>query len=132
MWITPIYDREQSDIINKTEKGHYNYADLNRIEQDCEYLAALFNVSITAKTWVRTDFPTPTEMTRIKNNITTVRNAYYTLPITPTTPNIPYNTYGKANDIEQILNDLKALYDTNAQDVFYADEIYSGETIGVI
>ena len=132
MWVTPIYDRTQLDVTNKTAKGYYNYVDLNRIEQDCDYLAALFGVSITTKTWTRTDFPTLSEMNRIKNNIDSVRNAYYTLPTTPTTPNTPYNAYGKANDIEQILNDLKALYDKNALDVFYTDEIYSGETIGVI
>jgi hypothetical protein len=132
LWVTPIYDRTQLDITNKTAKGYYNYTDLNRIEQDCDYLASLFGISITTKTWTRTDFPTLSEMNRIKNNIDSVRNAYYTLPTTPTTPNTPYNAYGKANDIEQILNDLKALYDKNALDVFYTDEIYSGETIGVI
>lgn len=132
MWVTPIYDRTQLDVTNKTAKGYYNYTDLNRIEQDCDYLAALFGITITTKEWARTDFPTLSEMNRIKNNIVAVRNAYHTYVNTPATPNTPYNTYLKANDIEKILNDIKALYDINSQDVFYADEIYSGETIGVI
>lgn len=132
MWIAPIYDRAQLDVTNKTSKGYYNYTDLNRIEQDCEYLAALFNVTISTKAWVRTDFPTLSEMNRIKTNINTVRDAYHTYVNTPATPNTPYNTYLKANDIEQILSDMKALYDKNSLDVFYLDEIYSGETIGVI
>lgn len=132
MWVTPIYDRTQLDVTNKTSKGYCNYIDLNRIEQDCDYLAALFNVTISTKEWVRTDFPTLSEMNRIKSNISTVRNAYHTYVNTPATPDAPYNTYLKANDIEQILSDMKALYDKNALDVFYTDEIYSGETIGVI
>jgi hypothetical protein len=132
LWITPIYDRAQLDVTNKTAKGYYNYIDLNRIEQDCDYLAVLFGVTITTKEWTRTDFPTLSEMNRIKNNIVAVRNAYHTYVNTPATPDTPYNTYLKANDIEKILNDIKALYDVNSQDVFYADEIYSGETIGVI
>jgi hypothetical protein len=132
LWVTPIYDRTQLDVTNKTAKGYYNYTDLNRIEQDCDYLAALFGITITTKEWARTDFPTLSEMNRIKNNIVAVRNAYHTYVNTPATPNTPYNTYLKANDIEKILNDIKALYDINSQDVFYAGEIYSGETIGVI
>lgn len=132
MWLQPIFDRTQADISNKTEKGYYNWSDFNRIEQDCSYLAGIFKVTIVTKSWTRTNFPTLSDMTRIRNNIATLRTAYYTYSTTPETPAVPLNEYHKANDLEKILNDLKALYDQNQQSVIYCGEVYAGQMIGVI
>ena len=132
MWIQPVYDRTQSDIANKTAKGYYNLDDLNRIEQDCTYLAEIFGVTIGIREWTRTDFPTVSEMERIRNNIEMLRDAYIVYQTTPGTPPVPLNEYRKANDIERILNDLKAIYDANKSNVIYAGEAYSGQLIGVI
>lgn len=132
MWQKPIYDRTQADIDGKTAKGHYNVDDLNRIEQDCEYLAGAFGVSVNTRAWNRTDFPSPREFDRILNNLNVLRDAYYAYQTTPQTPQNPINQYQKANDLEQILNDLYALYEDNKRAVMYAGESYAGQTIGVI
>ncbi len=132
MWIQPVYDRTQSDIDDQDPKGHYNADDLNRIEQDCEYLAGIFGATISTREWTRTDFPTASEMERIRNNIETLRAAYIVYQTTPSTPSVPLNEYRKANDIERILNDLKMIYDANKSNVIYAGEAYSGQLIGVI
>ena len=50
-WIDPVYDRDQIDIDNKTTKGYYNVDDLNRIEENCAYLARIFGVAITTRVW---------------------------------------------------------------------------------
>ena len=131
-WIDPVFDRVQSDIDDQTQKGHYNAADLNRIERDCEYLAEIFGVTISTREWTRSDFPTTPEMERIRGNIETLRATYMVYQTTPSTPPVPLNEYRKANDIERILNDLKALYDDNKSNVIYAGEAYSGQLIGVI
>lgn len=131
-WIEPVYDRSQTDIDNKTPKGHYNVDDLNRIEQDCEYLASVFGVAVIARAWSRTDFPSPGEFERILSNLNTLRAAYFLYQTTPATPENPVNEYHKANDIEQILHDLYALYEDNKQAVMYAGEPYAGQMIGVI
>lgn len=132
MWMQPIYDRTESDIANKTAKGHYNAADLNRIERNCDYLAEIFGVAIATREWTRSDFPTTPEMERIRGNIETLRATYIVYQTTPVTPLAPLNEYRKANDIERILNDLKVLYDDNKSNVIYAGEAYSGQLIGVI
>lgn len=131
-WIEPVYDRSQTDIDGQTAKGHYNVADLNRIEQDCEYLAGIFGVTIRTRTWNRTDFPMPGEFERILSNLNTLRAAYFLYQTTPATPENPVNEYHKANDIEQILHDLYALYEDNKQAIMYAGEPYAGQMIGVI
>ena len=131
-WIDPIYDRDQIDIDGQTAKGYYNVADLNRIEQDCSYLADIFGVTIITRAWARTDFPTPGEFERILANLDTLRAAYFVYQSTPTTPENPVNDYHKANDIERILHDLYALYEDNKRAIMYAGELHAGQTIGVI
>ncbi|WP_085832852.1 hypothetical protein [Clostridium merdae] len=131
-WIEPVYDRTQSDINNQTPKGYYNAVDLNRIEQNCAYLAGIFGVAINTRAWNRTDFPTPGEFERILSNLNNLRTAYFVYQTTPSTPQNPVNEFHKANNIEQILHDLYALYDDNKQAIMYAGEPYAGQTIGVI
>ncbi|MDU7339015.1 MAG: hypothetical protein E7L17_12980 [Clostridium sp.] len=131
-WITPIYDRAQSDIDNKTSKGYYNASDLNRIEQNSAYLAGVFGVTISTRAWSRTDFPTPGEFERILSNLNTLQAAYFVYQTTPSTPQNPVNEFHKANNIEQILHDLYALYEDNKRAIMYAGEPYAGQMIGVI
>lgn len=131
-WIEPVYDRSQTDIDNKTPKGHYIVDDLNRIEQDCAYLAGIFGVTVSTRVWSRTDFPTPGEFERILANLNALRAAYFLYQTTPPTPQNPVNEYHKANDIEQILRDLYTLYEDNRRAVMYTGEPYAGQTIGVI
>lgn len=105
-----IYDRTKLDIINLTSKGHYNYIDLNRIESWCQYLAERltsysYTVSILTKTnWTMLDFPTQSEMERIRQNINTLKQAYFSFTQIP--GNLEYMTWEKANDIEKILNEI--------------------------
>jgi hypothetical protein len=131
-WIDPIYDRSLTDINSKTPKGYYNADDLNRIEQDCEYLAVILGVTISTLTWSRTDFPMPGEFERILANLNALRDAFFTYQHTPSTPQNPVTEYHKANDIEQILHDLYTLYEDNKRAVMYAGEPYAGQMIGVI
>lgn len=131
-WIDPVYDRTQTDIDDQTAKGYYNAADLNRIEQNCEYLAGIFDAPVQTRAWSRTDFPTPGEFERILANLNALRDAYFVYQTTPTTPQNPVNEYHKANDIERILRDLYTLYEDNKRAVMYAGEPYAGQMIGVI
>ena len=67
-WIEPIVDRNAQDLREQNERAYLNYFDLNRIEQDTEYLADMlneygYNQTITHKTdWIMSDFPYSAEM----------------------------------------------------------------------
>ena len=107
-----ITDRTDADLTNDTDKAYISYGDLNRVEGACAYLAGLFGVQITTKTWKMEDFRTEAEMARLLENIRTVRNAFVTKKSTPVTPSaITYTSIYQANDIEQILRDLGDMYD---------------------
>jgi hypothetical protein len=131
-WVLPVCNRTQADIENKTSKAYYNADDLNRIEQDCAYLACVFKVTITIRMWTHTDFPSASDFARILGNIAALRAVYLVHQSTPQTPVAPLNVWGKANDAEQILNDLYIIYEANQSEVLYTSEPCAGQMIGVI
>lgn len=111
-----IYDRVQADIDNRTTKGHYNYIDLIRVEEWCEYLSSSLNSygytnNITVKTdWTREDFPGTTEIERIRSNVNDLKIAYTVMSTTPDLPStLNNNDITKANAIEKILYDIDKL-----------------------
>ena len=110
---TLITDRTADDLANDTDRAYIAYTDLNRVEQACALLAGLLHVDIRTKEWGMEDFRTDTEMSRLLNNIKTLRAAYYTKASTPAIPaKITYESIYQANDIEQILKDLGDMYDS--------------------
>ena len=131
-WETPITDRNQTDINNKTIKAYYNISDFNRIEQNTSYLSTEMNLNLITKAWTITDFPTEADFTRIETNIQTIRATLYTYQTTPLNPIHPATTYIKANALEQILKDVEELYRLNKNAIDYIGEIYADQDIGVI
>lgn len=121
MWIQPIIDRTQADVdlirldpTNSNTKGAYNYTDLNRIENNCEYLMNLLNntyyyknpISLIIKTnWNVIDIPTISQFNRIRDNLETLKSCFYAIK----TESIIYSNsinYIKANALEKILFDI--------------------------
>lgn len=114
-----IFDRTQNDVNNAINnpssseflKGAYNYTDLNRVEEWSDYIKDILNdyganLNFNVKTdWNMRDYPTRLQINRIRNNISSLKNACYAL----LTENIEYgNTldYEKANALEKILYDI--------------------------
>lgn len=123
MWQTPIYDRTQSDIDNKTSKGYLNIVDLNRIEGNIEYIANLMGVEVTTKKWEVTSIPYSTDFDRIMNNIKILQEKiiFYKYEAMPKNP---INTFTKVNILERMI------YRINRDWKLYTDNIslYCSET----
>lgn len=134
-----IYDRTQADVdyaLNHPDselnlKGAYNYTDLNRIEEWCEYIEQQLNtygykVNITTKTnWSMEDFPTKEEMKRVRDNVEVLKDAFTSFTNVP--DNLEKMTYQKANDLEKVLHELNTLINNMIASFYYSNEIYSGE-----
>lgn len=114
-----IFDRMSGDVndaLNNASnstflKGAYNYTDLNRVEDWCKYLQEKlkgygFSEKLVIKQdWNVKDYPTRTQIDRIRGNIQTLRNYCYAL----LTEEIIYNNtldYEQANVLEKILHDI--------------------------
>lgn len=126
-----IFDRTQLDITNLTSKAYYNHTDLNRIEEWCECLAGVLNnycyfVDIKIKKdWSMLDFPTQSEMERIRKNVNTLKQAYFSFTQVP--GNLENMTWQKANDIEKILYEIDMLLKNMISQFNYCGDVYSGE-----
>lgn len=129
MWQTPIYDRTQSDIDNKTSKGYLNISDLNRIEGNIEYIAEIMGVSIQKKEWNILSLPTSADFDRIGNNIAILEDK-----IVFTTyedyPDNPINTFQKVNVIESLLMAIKGDYELIlGQTTYCGDNEYANSNL---
>lgn len=117
----------------QTSDGALNFVMLNRLETWTTYLAAQlrsygYAVTVTTREWTRTDYPTRTEVDRIRRNVEALQQGFYNLP---DWQEIVYdNTLGheQANALEW---DLQAIYTWLQRMVasfMYSGEIYGGET----
>lgn len=126
-----IYDRTQADVDNDTTKGQYNASDLNRVESWCEYLKTElttlgYPISITTKTnWTSSDMRSVSEMNRVRNNINTIKNAYYSL--TSNVASASYFDFEKANNWEKILYEIDTLMNGMANYYVYSNVANAGQ-----
>lgn len=101
-WESPITDRTQEDVINKTEKAHLNTSDLNRIEKDIGYLQDKWALPLNIKTdWSITNVICQSDFTRILNNLT-ILSTYCEDELI--IPNHPINTWEKLNSLESAID----------------------------
>lgn len=115
---------------NEDSKGALNASDLNRIEGNMLALAGIFGLTVTTKQWGSNDKPRSSDYIRILNNLSAIRNAWYTLSTTPDNPVKPLTHFEKWNDIERILHDIDYTYTRTINNYYYCGEIYAGEGIG--
>lgn len=112
-WIEPIVDRNAQDLREQNERAYLNYFDLNRVEQDTEYLhdvllAYGYSQQVDCKTdWLMADFPYITEIERIRLNILNLLNGYYTQE-TDFPTSLAGLAWRKLNAVEQ---NLKLMYE---------------------
>lgn len=111
-WITPV---------THTATDYYNYADLNRVENNTDYICDYIETFATRPTvdtikmnWVNTDIPNYDDLNRIESNILAIEEAIGT-PDGWTTPKTDWVSvldkfgYIQANRLETNLTVLKNL-----------------------
>lgn len=121
-------------ITDRTQAGHYDVTDLNRVGEAMYYIADRLRacgwyIEVNPRTdWVWTDRATPAAAKRYLNDLRKIRNAMVHFPTTPNVPDgaRPYNAQ-EANDIEKILVDVDDALGRLLLSPFYSGEIYSGE-----
>ena len=109
-----ITDRTQADVTGRVPgRCAADYNTLNRVEQACAYIAAYLGIDIETKTWQMQDWRTTSEMQRIRDNIQTLKDAYFVKSSTPQLPpTINYTSVTEANNIEQILADIDYMHES--------------------
>lgn len=126
-FITPVYDRTANDVAyvfthqgsDAELKGALNVSDLNRIENNTEWLKQQLLIhgyhtdEMNIKTnWLNTDFIYLDDIDRIRQNVIELVDAYYDLIASPTImlgeePLI----HTHINDVEKVIFDVNTILD---------------------
>ena len=114
-------------------KGCLNLLDLNRIEDNINYLAETmekysYSPNIRSKQWGRSDMPNQNDMSRIIGNIRALIDAFYSPKDLPSLPSTMLS-YGDINAIEQNLQLIKQLLDCMVSSFKAVGTIKSGSTM---
>lgn len=135
VWIEPITDRTQSDVVSENDKGILRASDLNRIENNTEYLALkLYEYGygggggiVNSKTdWKQQDLIWLPNVERLRNNIQKLLEWYYTQK-TPLPPTLQKPTFTKINDIEKNLKELQEMIARMEKEFVHCGTIQCGE-----
>ncbi len=133
-----IYDRTQTDVDNKTEKGYYNISDLNRVETGTEFVAKLltqYGYPVTASIkndWGISDFPVQSEMDRYLDNARRCVDNFCKKPTTPSlTTTINGLYYHEANTIEQVLEEAPELINNMINTYRYSGQFCCADMNGL-
>lgn len=126
-WQVPVFDRTEADMLAGAEKCYFSASVLNRVEGNLAYLADMLGVQIATRTWVATDFLTAGQMKRILGNLAAVRSAYFARPGAPDIPAPPCVTWHEFNDVEEIIEGVRDLWERNRAYKKYVGELSAGE-----
>lgn len=144
-WIEPIFDRIQADVdfalqqiqrwrdggsLDITDlKGCFNVSDMNRIENDIQFLSdnlsdLYYFSTVNTKTWDKASLPTVVDINRMIEN-----TRILVLSICEDAPELPTTlvTFTDVNCIEGILNRLKMILDDMTASFLECDTFECGE-----
>lgn len=127
-WQTPKTDWTANDYYNI-------HIDLNRVEGNLHEIVLIlrengYSISLPETLdWKMTDFPTVSEINRIRRNINTVIGQLSQLPGIPrlVEENSGFFNYQSANDLEKNIEGLKRVLDGTLSLYRHSGEVYCGE-----
>ncbi len=129
-WVTPVYDRTETDIVNKTEKSYIAAVDLDRIEGNIKWLRLTiesfgFETAGLSKSWTMYGLPDIGDVKRILQNAQELVEKYGINP--PAEIPLSMRGYPEINAIEENLMCLKKLVDWTINSVIKTGTYYSGQ-----
>lgn len=108
-----IFDRTAEDLQLLTDKAYIDYNDLIRVESAIKWVSHVLNrygyrnITHNKLNWHMNEWRTEADMQRLRDNITAIREAFFTHEDTPLTPDrITYTSIHQANAIEKIIYDI--------------------------
>lgn len=137
-----ITDRTEEDLLLGNDKGLYQAADLNRVEQDVKELVAMLpaldiSLTVTTKTnWAApgafssSEWPTTAQMQRYLSNVQTLA-AKLDISTDSLPASMDYLNYESANAIERVLLQIYEKIKAIKQAYQFSGELIAGEETGI-
>ena len=143
-WTEPIFNRGTPELVYANDmlrrwkagdaipvdlRGCLNASDLNRIENNIQYLSdnlsdLYYFSTVATKTWNTSDLPTVSDIDRLIQNVLTI-----ILSICEDTPDLPTSllTLADVNSIESNINKIKMILDEMNTSTLECDTFECGE-----
>lgn len=112
VWVQPVYDRTQADVVSRAPKAYYSANDLNRIEGNLQYLSSVltayeYQVPFVAKTdWANNDLPRRGDIERWKEAVDAIHAVFVRWD---SDADIDRKDWVMANAIEGMMAETKTL-----------------------
>lgn len=129
-----VTDRTAADVRNRTAKGVYNAADMNRVSEAVTYLRPIFREygyavdDAALRVWVENELP---RLSEAEAFLAAVRDLdghlVYASEMVVLPETMRMLTYGGANNIEKFLAEAYAAFERMAAGAYFAGEVYAGE-----
>lgn len=138
-WITPVVTRSEYDVSRINNYGTFNYSDINRINNNIEYLSNIANLKLITRNYSSGDFIYENDLQLILDNINLLVDYWesnypveyknwYDLEL----PTKIYLRYDVINRIENILQRMYISFTQFAGEFSFTGEIITGDQLGVI
>ena len=139
-WITPVYDRVESDVVYGNPKGSLTPDTLNRLENNIAVLTEMLDalgsaqagIIVREEPWTRNDYLLLREFNRIKQNILYIRRTGIIQAGTPTielSAKFAGVTWQELNAMERILFDVHQLLKGVPNHQRYLGTFVCGKTV---
>ncbi len=126
-----VIDRNESDVVQRTGKGFYHAADLNRVSEAALYLqerlrSVGYVVDVKARTnWTREDIPVERQTRRYLDNIVNIKGRGSGQTLLP--ESLSGFTWRGANAIEALLCEVDRYIEDMRQNYPDCGDAYGGE-----
>ena len=122
-----IFDRELSDIENRTAKGYYNVKDLQRIQSWVLYLSQQLEIGLVPHDFVLGETMWAHRIRKVLDDTRVILAKIYEGHTPPTLP-LPITwDYTKANRLEKLLEIAESFVEAGLHDTLYANTFVSNE-----
>lgn len=108
-----VFDRTQSDVTNRTERGSYGAADLNRVGAAANYIRGMLSAygytvgAAFREDWTDNDIPRQSDMAAYISGLVRLRDSLrFSDAVPPLPASMERFTFDAANQIENMLSDL--------------------------
>ena len=136
-----ITDRTLEDVLQRTEKGRYEYSDLNRVEAAVQYLSLVAQTIVSVEPLVtKTNWRQPSQFSedtwvtqeQMDRYLRNVKSLCESVGIDADLPDtMEYLTWQGSNQIERALQLVQEYVSRNYQGFQYSGDLFAGEENGL-
>ena len=127
-----IFDRKETDILNRTKKGYYNIEDIERILDYLKYICDYLELDYEFPELSLGSYLTRQKMSAILNVVRKIKENWVVKNGLPNIPSLGTWGYEKANNLEKIIQIFYDFVESDQIDGLYSGTFMAGDYTKII